>query len=288
MLTHWYKYENISLLYFPSMPEPFISISTDFGLGNKGLGVMRATILMICPDAQIIDLANDITEFDTMEGAKLFEAVAYLPVGHHICVVDPGVGTKRRGIVIETARGDFLIGPDNGVLIPATRFLGGIKRVHELTNEQYMRLPVSAIFHGRDVFAPAAAHLACGVPLQEFGPEVPIKELAPAVYEEALFADGRIEARAILRNRFGSIFLNVRHAEMHTLATVGDSLTLTLKDRTITLPYLRTFGDVPQGEAVIIDDDFGRVETAINQGSFGKVYEVAQGDRIIVKKAQEG
>lgn len=268
-----------------NMQKPFISISTDFGPGNRGLGVMRATILMICPDAEIIDLANDITGFDIAEGAKLLESVFSLPMGYHICVVDPGVGTKRRGIAIETARGDFLIGPDNGVLIPATRFLGGIKKVHQLTNEKYMRLPVSAIFHGRDVFAPATAHLAAGVASSEFGSEVPVKELAPAAYEEALFADGRIEARAILRNRFGSIFLNVRHAEMHKLATVGDSLTLTLKDRTITLPYLRTFGDVPKGEAIILDDDFGRVEIAINQGNFGDMYGVEQGDKVTMKKA---
>ncbi|MEK7137457.1 MAG: SAM hydroxide adenosyltransferase [Patescibacteria group bacterium] len=115
-----------------------------------------------------------------------------------------------------------------------------------------------------------------------------MKELTPAAYEEALFAGGRIEARAILRNRFGSIFLNVRHEEMHKLARAGDSLSLTLKDRTGSLPYRRTFGDVPKGEAVIMDDDFGRVEIAINQGNFAEKYQVEQGDEIILEQAPTG
>ena len=151
-----------------------------------------------------------------------------------------------------------------------------------------MRLPVSPIFHGRDVFAPVAAHLAAGISPSAFGAEVPVKELTPAAYEEALFAGGRIEARAILRNRFGSIFLNVRHEEMHKLARAGDSLSLTLKDRTGSLPYRRTFGDVPKGEAVIMDDDFGRVEIAINQGNFAEKYQVEQGDEIILEQAPTG
>ncbi|MBI3619516.1 SAM-dependent chlorinase/fluorinase, partial [Candidatus Peregrinibacteria bacterium] len=98
------------------MPRPFLSLSTDFGPGNKGIGVMKAVILGICPEAQIIDLVHEIEGYNITEGAKLFEATAYLPVGCHVCVVDPGVGTSRRGLIIQTGRGDFLIGPDNGVL----------------------------------------------------------------------------------------------------------------------------------------------------------------------------
>ncbi|MFH0770038.1 MAG: SAM-dependent chlorinase/fluorinase [Candidatus Peregrinibacteria bacterium] len=112
--------------------HPLISLSTDFGL-NKGIGIMKACILDICPDAVIIDLAHNIQSFDITDGARLFESVAYVRKGEHVCVVDPGVGTKRQGLIIETGRGDHLIGPDNGVLIPATRFLGGIRRAHRIT-----------------------------------------------------------------------------------------------------------------------------------------------------------
>ena len=199
------------------MNSPLISLSTDFGPGNKGIGVMKATILMICPQAQIIDLAHDITGFGITEGAKLLESVFYLPIGYHICVVDPGVGTKRRALAIKTGRGDVLIGPDNGVLIPATRFLGGIKEIRSITSEKVMRLPVSPIFHGRDVFAPAAAHLANGVALSDLGPEVTEQDLTKAAYEEATFEKDHIDAQAALINKFGSVFLNVMQREMHKL-----------------------------------------------------------------------
>ncbi len=241
---------------------------------------MKATILMICSEAQIIDLAHDITGFGITEGAKILESVFYLPVGFHICVVDPGVGTKRRALAISTGRGDVLIGPDNGVLLPATRFLGGIKTVHVIENDKYMRKPVSAIFHGRDVFAPAAAHLGEGVNIEQLGPLVDQRDLASAAYEEAVFDIDHIDATAVLINKFGSVFLNVMQKEMHTLAKQNDMITLKFGGKSVMLPYKRTFGDVRVNEEVILDDDFGRVEIAINQGSFAERHGLRPGDSI--------
>ena len=111
----------------------FISYTTDFGPGNKGHGTMQAVALKICPDAKIIELATNIDSFNLKSGARIFEAVKYLPVGCHVCVVDPGVGTKRKAIIIRTKRGDYLIGPDNGVMLPAAQILGGIEKIHEIT-----------------------------------------------------------------------------------------------------------------------------------------------------------
>ena len=264
--------------------RPTISISTDFGPGNKGIGVMEATILEICPEAQIIRLANDIPGFDIRSGARLLEALDYLPVGCHICVVDPGVGTERRGIIIETMRGDFLIGPDNGVLIPATRFLSGIARVHQITNEKFMRQPVSHVFHGRDVFAPAAAHLAAGISISEFGPSLEVEKLHLAPYDEATFKNSQIAAEVISVNSFGNIFINVRQDEMHKIVSLNDALELQFKNRSIVIPYKRTFGEVSEGESVILDDDFGRVEIAINQGNFAVKYDVHLGENVILRK----
>lgn len=266
------------------MPHSLISISTDFGPGNKGLGVMEAGIHTLCPNARIIRLANDIPGFNLKEGARLFEACAWLPVGFHICVVDPGVGTDRRGLIIATKRGDYLIGPDNGVLIPATRFLGGIVEVHEITNETLMRQPVSPVFHGRDVFAPAAAHLANGVHMEKFGPRIQEQELVKAPYEEATCKDGSIEAEVISINDFGNVFLNVRAEEMHKLSTLNSNVELRFKNKSLFLPYRRTFGEVPKGELVILDDDFGRIEIAVNQRSFGERYEVGQGEMVELRK----
>ena len=247
---------------------------------------MKASILTICPNAQIIDLAHDIGEYNIKEGARILEATNWLPVGNHVCVVDPGVGTERRGIAIETKRGDMLIGPDNGVLIPAARFLGGIVRVHKLENEKYMRLPVSPIFHGRDVFSPAAAHLAAGIPIQDFGNEVPESELVPAAYEDAKYEDGIISAEVLVLNNFGSCFLNIQQEEMHKLAEVGENIALSFDGTKMSVPYHRTFGDVAIGEPLILDDDFSRVELAVNQGNFSEKYGLSVGDAITLQKQQ--
>ncbi|MFH0770039.1 MAG: SAM hydroxide adenosyltransferase [Candidatus Peregrinibacteria bacterium] len=147
-----------------------------------------------------------------------------------------------------------------------------------------MRQLVSPIFHGRDVFAPAAAHLATGVGIGEFGPELQESALVPAAYEEAYATGGAIKAKVISVNSFGSIFLNIRAEEMHKVFSVGDGVALALEGRTIALPYRLTFGDVPKGQPLIIDDDFGRVEIAVNLGGFAQAFGAAIGDHVELRK----
>ena len=150
------------------MNRPFITLTSDFGAQSQGVGIMESVAREINPDAHVIHLMHGLPDFNLFYAARTMEAICYIPVGHHVCVVDPGVGTSRKPIIIETGRGDFLIGPDNGVLIPATGFLGGIKRAVEITNERYMGKPVSPVFHGRDIFTPAAAYLSKGISIEEF------------------------------------------------------------------------------------------------------------------------
>ena len=274
-----------------SIQKPLISYSTDFGPGNKGHGIMRAVALEICPNAEIIELFTNVSDFNITEGARLFECVKWMPKGFHVCVVDPGVGTKRRPIIIETQRGDFLIGPDNGVLIPAARFLGGIKKAVEITNKKLMRDEISNVFHGRDVFMPAAAHLANGVAIGEFGKEIEIgKEgngieigkLAKAPYEEAVFRNGKIECQIIDTNKFGNVFVNVLAGEMHKLAKIGEMISVKLPKKKIKTKYANTFGEVKKLEPAIMDDDFGRVEIALNQGSFAKKFGAKIGQKVVL------
>ena len=265
--------------------HPIVTISTDFGPGNKGIGVMHAVIQRLYPDVSIIDLAQDVPAFDIRAGARLLEAIAYVPAAAHICVVDPGVGTKRRAIILITKRGDALIGPDNGVLIPATTFLGGITKAFAITNPAWMLSPVSAIFHGRDVFAPAAAHIAAGKNPADAGPSIDVATLAPSPYPEAQSNNGQqIDAEIIDVNHYGNVFLNIRAEEMHKLATVGDTIELSADSKKILLPYQRTFGEVPVGSPVIVDDDFGRVEVAVNQGNFGEKHTIERGMNIVLRK----
>ena len=254
-----------------------ISYITDFGPGNKGHGAMQGIALKICPEARIVELATNVSSFDLRSGARIFEAVNYLPIGFHVCVVDPGVGTKRKAIIIKTKRGDYLIGPDNGVMLPAAEMLGGVVAVHEITTQKYMQQPVSPVFHGRDVFMPAAAYLASGVPIEEFGSKA--TKLIKAPFQNAVFKNGKIEAEVIDANNFGSIFLNVLSDEMDNFELRSD-----LKVNSINVLYGKTFGDVKKGEPIIFKDDFGRVEIACNMDNFSEKHHLKIGDKVIIRK----
>jgi len=244
---------------------------------------MEGVALEINPEAHVIHLMHGLPDFNLFYAARTMETINYMPVGFHVCVVDPGVGTKRKPIIIETKRGDFLIGPDNGVLIPATRFLGGIKKIVEITNKKYMRQPVSPIFHGRDIFTPAAAYLSKGVKIEEFGNEK--KDLVEAPYEEATIKGNEIQAKIISINKFGSLHLNIIY-EVWDKFDVKNSnnVELNFNNKNINVPFVTTFGDVGKGEGLIMKDDYGRIEVALNQDSFEKNYNVKVGDAMVIVK----
>ncbi len=267
------------------MKKPIITLTSDFGVQSQGIGIMEAVALEINPDAHVIHLMHGLPDFNLFYAARTMETINYVPVGCHVCVVDPGVGTKRKPIIIQAGRGDFLIGPDNGVLIPATRFLGGIKKAVEITNKKYMKQPVSPIFHGRDIFAPAAAYLSKGVRIEKFGKELNPKNLTKAPYEEALVNGNTIRAKIISINKFGSIHLNITHSAWDKFRVKnGGKVNLKFNKNSVNAPFSMTFGDVPKGKPLILKDDYGRMEAAINQGSFIKRYPAKIADGIAIKK----
>ena len=264
--------------------KAFISITSDFGVQTQGVGIMEGVALSIAPEANVIHLMHGLPAFDITAAARTLETVCYLPVGCHVCVCDPGVGTNRKALICQVTRGDYLIGPDNGVLIPASRVLGGLVRVHEITNPKYMKHPISPIFHGRDIFMPAAAYLATGVDITEFGPTIDPSTLVAASYDEAIVKDKEIHAQIIQINRFGSLHLNILHEIWDTFdLQPGNQVTLLLpRFGELTLPVCLTFGDVPEGEVLILKDDYGRVEVAKNMGSFVEQYPVEIGEKVIL------
>ena len=267
------------------MKKPLITFTSDFGVQSQGVGIMEAVAWEINPDAHIIHLMHGLPSFSLFYAARTMETASYLPIGYHVCVVDPGVGTERKSLIIKTWRGDYLIGPDNGVLIPATRFLGGIKKVVKITNERYMRKPISPVFHGRDIFTPAAAYLSKGVGIGDFGKEIKPKDLAKAPYEEAKVIGNMIEAQIISLNKFGSLHLNIMQDEWDNLNLKKfNFLNLKFKNKSMKMPFAETFGDVKKGNPLILKDDYGRIEVALNQDSFAKKYKVRIGDNVIVKK----
>src|SRR5688500_3193378 len=175
------------------MTRPFVSLLTDFGLRDPSAAIVRATVLRIAPDAEVLDISHEVRKYRIRDGALLLWcALPYLPVGFHVAVVDPGVGTRRRPIALRTPRGDVLIGPDDGLLMMAADKLGGATDSVELTDPAY-RLPiVSTSFHGRDIFAPAAAHLANGVPLGRLGPAIDPSALVRLPMPEPTVAQGEL------------------------------------------------------------------------------------------------
>jgi len=267
------------------MKRPIISFTSDFGVQTQGIGIMEGVALEINPEAHIIHLMHGLPSFDLYYAARTMETTNYMPIGCHVCVVDPGVGTSRRQIIIQVGRGDYLIGPDNGVLIPATRFLKGMESVVEITNIKYMRQPVSPVFHGRDIFTPAAAYLSKGIKLKEFGKMLDPKDLTKAPYEEATIEDNKIHAKIISMNKFGSLHLNITHKIWDKFnVKINDELITFFEDEELNMPFVTTFGNVEKGDPLIIKDDYGRIEVSLNRDSFNKKYDVKIGDDFVIEK----
>ncbi len=156
--------------------RPVITFTSDFGPAAPA--VCRGVMFRLCPDANIIDISHQVPRYSIREGAgTLLFALPHMPVGIHVAVVDPGVGTERLAVALRTARGDILIGPDNGLLIAAGEALGGIVEARSLANRDLMLPVVSSSFHGRDIFAPMAGHLAAGIPFDTVGPTIPVERL---------------------------------------------------------------------------------------------------------------
>jgi S-adenosylmethionine hydrolase len=265
-------------------PDVFITLTTDFGRQSQGVGMMEAVIAEIAPAARVIHYAHGLDDYDTTSAARVLETVQFIVPAIHVCVCDPGVGTARRPLAILTRRGDVLIGPDNGVLLPALSLLGGAKEVREISNPAIMRQPVSSVFHGRDVFCPAAAHIANGLRFELVGELIETAALGPPPYVDAEHVDGRWMARVIHIDKFGKAHLNISHAEWRALVP-SDRCTIDVliaADRRLAVEHRPTFGDVSPGTVVILDDDDGRPALAVNQGSFAAMYDVQPGEDVVV------
>ncbi|MGI8928804.1 MAG: SAM hydrolase/SAM-dependent halogenase family protein [Candidatus Limnocylindrales bacterium] len=255
--------------------RPFVSLTSDWGLRDPSAAICRGVVLNIAPEALIVDITHEVDKYNIRHGAlMLWCALPFMPVGAHVCVVDPGVGTARRPIAIETGRGDYLIGPDNGVLLPGAARIGGIVRVHQIGNPQY-RLPViTATFHGRDLFTPAAAHLALGVPLESFGPPVEPQDLTPIDWPPVIVRENELETSVIYRDTFGNVKLAGLATDFATALpdiAYGDKVDVhfgkaTKATKAIEMTWAQTFGQVSTGDYLVYEDSYGRLCIAQNQG----------------------
>ena len=263
--------------------RPVITLLTDFGTKDPYVACMKGVILRICPEAAIVDITHEIPKFDVRTGAfTLYQAVPYFPDGAiHVAVVDPGVGTARRGIVVKTER-SVLVGPDNGLLILAAR-REGMLTAYEITNRKLMLPNPSHTFHGRDVFAPVAAHIACGVPPETVGP--PVRELIEPSFVRPTFDGGVIRGEVIHVDGFGNVVSNIP-GELLKQAGIcfGDWVRVRSPGKEVRVRLCRTYGEVGVGIPLALVGSHGFLEVSINQGNAGKVFNFKVGDKVEVSR----
>lgn len=277
------------------MQRPFVSLLTDFGARDASAAICRGVILGICPDAEILDITHEVRKFSIRDGAlALWCALPYLPVGVHVGVVDPGVGTARRPVAIRVARGDVLIGPDNGLLVAAADRLGGLVAVRELADPAHRLAVVTSSFHGRDIFAPAAAHLATGVAFEALGPAVDVARLEPSpLPAPEHLPGGGLRTEIIYVDTFGNVKLSAMAADLEAVhrpgaAPVGSGTRIAVRfddDRTLELPWATTFGEVPRGRPLLYADSYDRLCIAVNQGSAATELGLADGLAMEIRTA---
>jgi S-adenosylmethionine hydrolase len=226
----------------------------------------------IAPDARICDITHSVSRFAVRDGAFLLACtVPYLPVGVHLAVVDPGVGTHRRPIALRAARGDLLIGPDNGLLVPAAEALGGIEEVRALENAALWLPHVSSTFHGRDLFAPVTAHLAAGSDFSSVGPQLHADEIVDLRLPDAVARDGGLDTAVLFIDTFGNCRLAGQAGDLERVAGAlqpAREFAITVEGRRSVVPWAATFGAVAVGSPLLYEDaDYAGLAIGVNQGS---------------------
>ena len=257
---------------------------SDFGLADDFVGTCKGVMLGVAPGLTIVDLTHDVPGFAVEAGAEILEhATRYMPEGCvYLAIVDPGVGTERRELALRTERDALLVGPDNGLLVRAADSLGGIAEAVVIDNPDYHVHPVSNTFHGRDVFAPAAAHLATGTPLARLGAGVSLDSLVRP--EEPAGSDGTLEPRIISIDRFGNARLSLPYDDLGL--EYGDWLRIDAGDGHMSVRYVETFGASKAGELILVPDSHWRLSLSINRGSASQALALKLGDRVRLLRAE--
>jgi S-adenosylmethionine hydrolase len=263
-----------------------ITFLSDFGLEDDFVGTCHGVIKGIAPEADVIDITHGIEPQSILQGALvLANTLPYMPEGVHLAVVDPEVGTPRRALALRSD-GRLLIGPDNGLLMPAAERLGGVDAAFEITNRRYALEPVSATFHGRDVFSPAAAHLSLGLDPAELGNALDAETLIRPEIPRAEVGERRIRATCLYVDRFGNIQLNLHAAELEALGIVpGRQVEVDVTmDRFYAL-VARTFADARIGDIVLYEDAYQNIAIAISRGNAAATFGVRAGMEVRLRVA---
>jgi S-adenosylmethionine hydrolase len=258
-----------------------ITFLTDFGLQDDFVGTCHGVIARIAPEARVIDITHGIAPQSVLQGALVLRnTTVYMPAGVHLAVVDPGVGGERRAIAVRTADERTFVGPDNGLLLLAADQFG-IEAAHELVDARYRLPEVSRTFHARDVFAPAAAHVAAGVGIEELGPSLDPADLVRVAVPDPQVGKSQISATVLAVDRFGNVATNAQRPHLDGLGVVnGDRVEIRLTlDRYYAI-VASTFADAPPGELIVYEDSYGLVTLAISNGDAARLTGVGLGDEL--------
>jgi S-adenosylmethionine hydrolase len=259
-----------------------VSLLTDYGHDEEFVGICHGVIRGIHPGAEIVDLTHGIARYDVRHGALVLRnALPYLPVGVHVAVVDPQVGTERRAVALATEDGRLLVGPDNGVLSLAWERCGGVSHAVDVTRSPHRLEPVSATFHGRDLFAPVAAHLAAGAELADAGDPLDPGGLVSLALPEPRREDETIVAHALLCDRFGNVSLDAGHDDLADSGLrLGGAVEVEVAGERRAATFAHTFADVEPGTLLVYEDAYRTLALALNRGDAAAELGVRAGDEV--------
>jgi S-adenosylmethionine hydrolase len=259
-----------------------VTFLSDFGLQDDYVGVCHGVMKRIAPDAEIVDITHGIGAQQVLQGALVLAGtIPYMPEGVHLAVVDPGVGTDRKALALRSGDGRLYVGPDNGLLVPSAERQGGIDGAWELASSDYRLLPVSRTFHGRDVFAPAAAHLAAGVEPAKLGPALDPSSLVRIEVPAPVIGSGFLRAHVLIVDRFGNVQLNLTTDDLSRVGIeAGTRVEIELGLQRFYACAARTFADVRTGDIVLYEDAYGNVAIAINAGNAAEMLAARPGDSV--------
>jgi S-adenosyl-L-methionine hydrolase (adenosine-forming) len=258
-----------------------VAFLTDFGLQDDFVGTCHGVMARIAPDVRVIDVTHGIEPQAVLQGAiVLRNTLPYLPVGVHLAVVDPGVGSSRRAVAVRSRDGRAFVGPDNGLLMLAAD-AAGAEVAYELVDQRYRLAAVSRTFHARDVFAPAAAHLAAGVDIAELGPAIDPAELVRIDAPEPVIGRTQISTTVLVVDRFGNIATNARRDHVTALGVgAGDRVEIRLTLDRYYAVVADTFADAGPGELILYEDSYGLITLAISNGDAAGLTGVRRGSEI--------
>ncbi len=263
---------------------PVITFLSDYGLADGFAGVCHGVIATICPRARVIDITHGVPRHDVLAGALILRAaLPYVPVGVHLAVVDPDVGAERRAVALRAADGRLMVGPDNGVLWLAAQDGGGVSEAVDIGSSPWRLEPVSATFHGRDIFAPVAARLAGGEELADAGQPYDPAGLVGIDLPRSRVEDGVLVAHAMYVDRFGNVQLDAGHDD---LSEAGLKLGRGVLVGAHAARYVRTFADARAGELMVYEDSSRMLAVAISQGSAAARLGVEAGDEVRIRAQQ--